>query len=245
MPITAGRRTPDVTRVHRSNALLAKRLAGAAGFLGASIGLGASLGGFWWILSAIVAIPGVFTLSAARRPFTAPCPACGSLLGATLLHLPDEPVVGHDATDVRCDACGVYVDSYAGSVREVPFNRAGDSPGYELWLPAKHLGSLRWGDRCLVCKEAATRALNLAKFPVGVLSGFEATLDAKPDGAHAPYCAKHGDASDPAGRALLVARSGDRVTVQLSLYAAYRAFLDANRDLVDVTVRETQPAVDA
>ena len=33
-------------------------------------------------------------------------------------------------------------------------------------------------------------------------------------------------------RGLVVARTPGRVTVQMSLYAAYRAFLDANRDLI-------------
>lgn len=237
MPLTRGRRTPDVTQVRRDGALLARRLAAGAGFLGASLALGIGVGSWAWALSALVAIPGLFTLASARRPYTAPCPACGHPLGDGLLHLPDEPVMGQDATDLRCRACGVYVDCFGAAVREVPFNRALDAPGYELSFPATELAALRWGDRCVACGDPATRALRLARFEVGVLSGFEASLDASPDGSAPPYCAKHGDASDPAGRALVVARSGGRVDVQLGLYATYRRFLDDNRDRADVSVR--------
>jgi hypothetical protein len=70
----------------------------------------------------------------------------------------------------------------------------------------------------------------------------KAALDAAPDGEHVPYCAKHGEASDPAGRAVVVARSPGRVEVQLSLYAAYREFLDRNRALADVAVEAMREA---
>lgn len=237
MTLTRGRRSPDLTRVSRNGSLLAKRLIAGSGFMAASVGLGAGLGGFFWLLSAVVAIPGVFTLLSARRPFTAPCPACGALLGDGLLHLPDEPVMGADAIDLRCRACGVYVDCLGGGVREVPFNRCLDAPGYEVSFTPEHFAKVRFGTRCVACGDPATRALRLARFEVGVLSGFEATLDAEPDGAGVPYCAKHGEASDPAGRAAVVARSPGRVEVQMSLYAAYREFLDANRALADVGVK--------
>ncbi len=237
MTLTRARRTAEITHVTRNRALLAKRLIAGSGFMAASVGIGASLGGFFWALSAVVAIPGVFTLLSARRPFTAPCPACGALLGDDLLHLPDEPVMGHDAVDLRCRACGVYVDCLGRSVREAPFNRALESPGYELSFPSDRFADVRWGDRCVRCGDPATRGLRLARFDVGVLSGFEAALDAAPDGTAIPYCAKHGDGSDPSSRGVVVARSPGRVAVQFSLYAAYRAFLDANRELAEVTVR--------
>lgn len=238
MPLTRGRRSPDTTRVTRDLALLAKRLVAGAGFLGASLGLGVGVGGWAWALSVIVAIPGVFTLVSARRPFTAPCPACGARLGDGLLHLPDEPVLGSDAIDLRCRACGVYVDCMGPLVREAPFNRLQDAPGYELSFLPDDFAKARWGDRCVRCGEAATRALRLARFEIGVLSGFEATFDAAPDGTNVPYCATHGDEADPAGRALVVARSPGRVEVQFSLYASYRAFLDENRRVAEVSVRE-------
>ena len=66
-----------------------------------------------------------------------------------------------------------------------------------------------------------------------MISGHEATLDAAVD-VHSPgYCAQHGEGDDPISRALVVARTPCRVTVQLSLYSAYRGLLDANRDLLD------------
>jgi hypothetical protein len=54
-----------------------------------------------------------------------------------------------------------------------------------------------------------------------------------------PLCAAHAHAGD---RSVVVARNGPRVTVQFSGYAAYRAFLDANRAVVEVAVREAAPA---
>lgn len=240
MALTRGRRSPDTTHVTRNLSLLAKRLVAGAGFLGASLGLGAGVGGWAWALSVLVAIPGVFTLVSARKPFTAPCPACGALLGDGLLHLPDEPVMGSDATDLRCRACGVYVDCMGAQVREVPFNRLQDAPGYELTFLPDDFAKARWGKKCVRCGAEATRALRLARFEIGVLSGFEATLDGTPDGSTVPYCAKHGDESDPAGRAVVVARSPGRVEVQFSLYATYREFLDENRALAEVTVRDAK-----
>lgn len=237
MTLTRARRTPDATRVTRNNALFAKRLVAGAGFLAASLGLGVGVGGWVWLAAAVVAIPGAFTLVSAGKPFTAPCPACGALLGDDLLHLPDEPVMGSDATDLRCRACGIYVDCVGAVVREVPFNRVLDAPGYEVSFAADAFDKVRWGSKCVRCADAATRALRLARFEVGVLSGFEASLDGPTDGTCVPYCAKHGEESDPTGRALVVARSPGRVVAQFSLYAAYRAFLDENRGVAEVTVR--------
>lgn len=241
MTLTRSRRTPDATRVTRNNALLAKRLVAGAGFLAASLGLGAGVGGWVWLAAAVVAIPGVFTLASAKKPFTAPCPACGALLGDDLLHLPDEPVMGSDATDLRCRACGIYVDCMGAVVREVPFNRVLDAPGYEVTFAADGFDKVRWGAKCVRCGEPATRALRLARFEVGVLSGFEAKLDGAPDGTSVPYCAKHGDESDPMGRAVVVARSPGRVAVQFSLYAAYREFLDENRGHAEVSMKTFAP----
>lgn len=93
-----------------------------------------------------------------------------------------------------------------------------------------------------MCRAPATRALSLARFDVGVLSGREAALDAKADGRHVPYCDAHGGEADPVARAVLVARGRDRVTVQFSVYGSYRAFVDANRARVDVTVRSAEAA---
>lgn len=242
MTLTRARRSPEITRVTKNRALLAKRIVAGAGFLGASAALGAGLGGYFWALSALVAIPGAFTLASARAPYTAPCPACGALLGDDLLHLPDEPVMGSDTTDLRCHACGIYVDCLGGTVREVPFNRTLDAPGYELTLAPKELPALRWGDGCVACGDPATRALRLARFEVGVLSGFEASLDAQPDGANVPFCAKHGEGVDPIGRSLVVARTPRSVEVSFRLYAAYRRFLDENREAAEVRVKAMLPS---
>lgn len=232
-----GRRSPGQTEVRRDLALVARRALVGGSFAAASGALALAVGGWAWALAGVLAIPAAFTLASVRRPFVAPCPGCGSLLGASLVQLPDEPVMGPQVRDLRCGACGIYVDASAGAVREVPFRRALESPGYECTLPAGHLAALAWGDGCVRCGEAATRGLRLSAREAGVISGSEAALDAPADGLAPGYCAAHGGGDDPSARALVVARTPGRVTVQFSLYAAYRAFLDANRDRVDVAVR--------
>jgi hypothetical protein len=74
---------------------------------------------------------------------------------------------------------------------------------------------------------------------MGVLSGHGARLEAGLDPACPPYCDAHGEGDDPVSRALIVARHGGKVVVQLSGYGVYRALLDANRDRVDVNVRSS------
>jgi hypothetical protein len=223
--------------VRRDLRLVVRRALVGGSFAAASGALAVAVGGWAWALAGVLAIPAAFTLASIRRPFVAPCPGCGSLLGASLVQLPDEPVLGPAAHDLRCGACGIYVDASSGVVREVPFRRALESPGFECGLAAAHLPSLAWGSDCVRCGQAATRSLRLSPREAGVISGLEATLDGVADGAAPGYCAAHGDRDDPMSRGLVVARTPGRVTVQMSLYAAYRAFLDANRDLVDVTVR--------
>jgi hypothetical protein len=241
MPLVHGRRTPDTTALTRDGALVAKRVALGGAFVAAALGVGVGVGGVAWALAAVVSLPGLYTLASARRPFTAPCPGCGSTLGDAVVHLPDEPVLARGATDVRCAACGIYVDGVAGGVREVPFNRTLDAPGYELAVPESALPELRWGERCVACGEAATRGLQLRKGG-GIVSGEGATFtDARPPGT-VPYCAAHGGGVTPSERALVVAKSGAAVTLQLSLYASYRRLLDDNRERVDVSVRAmTEP----
>lgn len=225
--------------------LAARRLSVGLAVLGAAITLGA-FGARWsawaWLLAAVAAIPGAFTLASARHPFVAPCPACGGLVGASLIHLPDEATLGANVENHRCHDCGVYLDASGGAVREVPFHRRLDGPGYECTVEPARMAELSWGDACVVCRAPATRGLALAAFDVGVLSGHEARVEAPADGHRVPYCDAHGDAPDPASRAVLVARGRERVTVQFSLYGAYRAFVDANRAAVDVTVRRADDA---
>jgi hypothetical protein len=232
-----GRRSPDQTAVRRDLGLVLRRALVGASFAAASGALALAVGGWAWALAGVLAIPAAFTLASIRRPFVAPCPGCGALLGGALVQLPDEPVLGPIVHDLRCAACGIYVDASGGVVREVPFRRTLESPGFECGLAAEHLAALQWGADCVRCGHPATRALRLSTREAGVISGLEATLDGAPDGAAPGYCAEHGAGDDPMARALVVARTPGRVTVQLSLYAAYRAFLDANRDAVDVAVR--------
>ena len=232
-----GRRSPDQTEVRRDLSLVIRRAVVGGSFAAASGALAIGVGGWAWALAGVLAIPAAFTLSSIRTPFVAPCPGCGSLLGASLVQLPDEPVMGPRVHDLRCGACGIYVDASSGVVREVPFRRALESPGYECTLSAEHLDALSWGDACVRCGHPATRALRLSSREAGVISGIEATLDAAVDGRSPGYCEAHGGGDDPLSRALVVARTPGRVTVQFSLYAAYRALLDANRDLLDVSVR--------
>lgn len=231
-----GRRSPDKTEVRRDLGLVLRRALVGGSFAAASGSLAFAVGGWAWVAAGVLAIPAAFTLASIRRPFVAPCPGCGSLLGAAIVQLPDEPVLGPRVHDLRCRSCGIYVDASSGVVREVPFQRTQESPGYECVLDAAHLDSLAWGDGCVRCAKPATRALKLVERDAGVLSGTGATLDAPPDGSAPGYCDAHGAGEDPIGRSLLVARTPGRVTVQFSVYAAYRAFLDANRDRVDVTV---------
>lgn len=232
-----GRRSPDRTEVRRDLSLVVRRALVGGSFAAASGALALAVGGWAWALAGVLAIPAAFTLASIRRPFVAPCPGCGSLLGASLVQLPDEPVMGPYVHNLRCGACGIYVDASTGVVREVPFHRALESPGYECSLGAGHLDDLAWSGECVRCGQAATRALRLSRREAGVISGHEATLDAEVDGRSPGYCAQHGEGDDPVSRALVVARTPGRVTVQLSLYSAYRGLLDANRDLLDVAVR--------
>lgn len=234
--LVRGRRTPDQTEVRRDLGLVLRRALVGGSFAAASGALGAFVGGWAWAASAVLAIPAAFTLASVRRPFVAPCPGCGALLGAAILQLPDEPVLGPRVHDHRCAACGIYVDASTGVVREVPFQRALGAPGYECALDAARLSELAWGDACVRCAKPATRALRLLDRDTGVLTGAGATLDAAVDGAAPGYCDEHGASDDPAARALVVARTPARATVQFAVYAAYRAFLDANRDRVDVSV---------
>jgi len=236
MPLVRGRRTPDTPTLARDAALLAKRVALGGLIVAVAAGVGVGVGGLAWALAALVSLPGLYTLASARRPFTAPCPGCGATLGGAVVHLPDEPVLARGATDVRCAACGIYVDGVAAGVREVPFNRLLDAPGYELTLVEGELPHLAWGERCVACGEPATRGLRLAKGP-GIVSGEGASFEAELTAGAVPYCAAHGSGVTPAGRALQVARSGASAAIQLSLYATYRRLLDDNRGRVDVAVR--------
>jgi len=231
-----GRRSPDQTEVRRDLGLIVRRALVGGSFAAASGAVGVVVGGWAWLAAGVLAIPAAFTLLSIRRPFVAPCPGCGSLLGANIVQLPDEPVLGPRVHDLRCRSCGIYVDASTGVVREVPFQRTQESPGYECVLDATHLDALDWGVACVRCAKPATRALRLSKREAGVLSGSEAILDGEVDGRGPGYCDDHGAGDDPIKRSIMVARTPGRVTVQFSVYAAYRAFLDANRDRVDVTV---------
>lgn len=234
MALRAGRRTADQTHVSSDLSLLARRAGTGAALLGAGVALGWLVGGWAWALGALVAIPGATTLAAARHPFVAPCPGCGARLGGAIFVGPDEPVIARGVQDHRCDACGIYVDASAGAVREVPFGRAHEQPVYTAALDGARLGALAWGDRCVACGEPSTRRLALSDRARGLLS------DGATPGAEGevPFCAAHGD--EAGGRGVLVARSGARATVQFASYAAYREFLDANRAVLDVTVRTVE-----
>lgn len=237
MPLRHGLRSPETTTVRRDGVLAIQRALVGAGFVGVAVGLAMGVGGVAWALAALVSLPGLYTLTSALRPFVAPCPGCGATLGGGILHLPDDPVLARGATDVRCDACGIYVDGTASGVREVPFNRVLDAPGYTLTLPPDGWEAFLWGDRCIACNEPATCGLRLAARPVGIVSGEDAVWEAAPGAGRVPYCARHGEGTTPAERHVLVARSRDGVSVQLRLYAAYRRLLDDNRARVEVTVR--------
>lgn len=199
--------------------------------MGVAGGLGLTLGGYFWALSALVSIPGLYTLASAGRPYTAPCPGCATPIGDRWLHLPDEPVMANDALNMRCAACGIYVDSFGGVVREVPFNRALDEPGYTFSIPAEHFSAMCWGNRCVRCGEAATRTLSLARAATGELTGSEATFADGVATGGVPFCAHHGHGD------VVVSRASGVVDVSVALYAIYRSLLDENRACVDVTVR--------
>ncbi len=231
-----GRRSPDQTEVRRDTGLIVRRALVGGSFAAAAGVAAVAVGGWAWLAAGVLAIPAAFTLLSIRRPFVAPCPGCGSLLGANVVQFPDEPVLGPRVHDLRCRSCGIYVDASTGVVREVPFQRTQDAPTYECVLDAAHLDALAWGDACVRCAKPVTRALRLSARDVGVISGAEAALDATADGRSPGYCDDHGAGDDPVGRSIVVARTPTRVTVQFSVYAAYRAFLDANRDRVDVNV---------
>lgn len=234
MALRAGRRTADQTHVASDLSLLARRAGAGGALLGAGVALGWFVGGWAWAFGALLAIPGATTLAAARHPFVAPCPGCGTRLGGAVFVGPDEPVIARGALDHRCDTCGIYVDASSGVVREVPFGRAHELPTYTVALDGERLRALSWGDRCVACGEASTRRLPLSDHARGLLSEGAAPGEE----GDVPFCAEHGGA--PGARGVLVARSGQRVTVQFASYAAYRAFLDANREVVDVTVRSVE-----
>lgn len=239
MSLVYARRSVGSSLLRRDLRLVARRLVVGSGFVGGALGLGVVVGGWAWLAAAVVAIPGAFTLAAVRQPYVVDCPGCGATLGAGLVNLPDEPVVAASVRDLRCHACGIYLDLNAGVAREVPFSRDLDGPGYELTLDADDFAGFAWGADCLRCQAPATRGLRLLPAAMGVLSGHGARLEAGLDPACPPYCDAHGEGDDPVSRALIVARHGGKVVVQLSGYGVYRALLDANRDRVDVSVRSS------
>lgn len=230
MSLRAGRRTSDLTRVVFDGRVALRRLGLGGSLVGLGLATGSLLGGWAWLLGALVALPGLSTLAAARHPFVAPCPGCGARLGDRVFVGPDEPVIAQGVLDHRCDACGVYLDAVQGVLREVPFGRVHELPVYGATLPAGELGAVDWGRACVVCGEAVSRRLPLGAALRGVLSD-----EAEPgELGEIPYCAVHGARG---ARGLVVARGGARVTVEFASYAAYRAFLDANRARVDVALR--------
>lgn len=241
MTLVHRRRTTESSEVRRDLSLVAKRAVVGTSFLGGAGALALTVGGWTWLLAGLLAIPGGFTLAALRQPFVAPCPGCSALLGNGLVNLPDEPVVGASMRDLRCHACGIYLDASGGTVREVAFSRELDGPGYELALDAEALDALTWADGCIRCQRDAVRFLTLAPTTNGVLSGLGAKLaETRPgEGFYVPYCGEHGEGDDPVSRGIVVARAGKRVVVQLSVYGVYRGFLDDNRDRVDVAVRSS------
>ena len=182
--LTRGRRTPDSTPLRFDGVVLARRLALGGVIAGAGVGLGALVGGFAWAVGALVALPGLTTLASARRPYVSACPGCATLLGNGTLHLADDPVLGAGVQNLRCDACGVYVDATVAGVREVPFNRALDAPGYAVSFPLDAWSAVRWAPRCVACNEPATRALRLGQARRGILTGEGAVMgDALVEGA--------------------------------------------------------------
>lgn len=235
--LTRGRRTPDSTPLRFDGAVLARRLALGGAITGAGVGVGLLGGGFVWAVGALIALPGLTTLASARRPYVGACPGCATRLGDGTLHLADDPVLGAGVQNLRCGACGVYVDATVAGVREVPFNRRLDAPGYAVSFPLDAWSAVRWAPRCVSCNEPATRALRLGQARRGILSGDDAMMTEGVTEGAVPWCAAHGDARDDVVRAVEVARSGEAVEVRLALYGVYRAFLDDNRERAEVTVR--------
>jgi len=239
MALVHGRRSVASSQLRRDLRLVLRRAVVGSGFVGGAFALGAAVGGWAWLAACVVAIPGFFTLAAMRQPFVVDCPGCGQTLGDGLVNLPDEPTVSPSVRDLRCHACGIYLDLSAGIAREAPFSRTLDGPGYELTLDAADLDAFDWGTVCLVCEAKATRGLRLLPAAMGVLSGTGAHLDGPAEPTRPSYCDAHGDADDPLSRRLIVARHGGKIIVQLQGYGLYRARLDANRDRVDVRVRRS------
>lgn len=245
MSLVSRRRTAESTEVRRDWRVALRRGAAGASFLTAASALAWGVGGWAWALAGLMAIPGAFTFVSIRRPYVAACPGCGALLGTEVFHLPDEPLIGPSFHEYRCTSCGIYVDGARGTVREVPFSRSLDHPGYTLWADASALDSLVWAEGCVACQREAVRWLRLADLVSGELSGRGAVLlSERPDREFViPYCAAHGEGESSTARTVVVARAGARLTVQFMSYAVYRGFLDDNRDRVDVTVRSS--ALDA
>lgn len=238
MTLRRGRRTVELTRLRREPSLALARLAVAAPFGAVGAALGLALGGWAWAATALLAIPAASTLRAALTPYAGECPACGSSLRRRVVALPDEPVLAPSARDLRCDACGVYLDAKSGDLREVPFDRVAERPTYRAALDEVALADLDWGARCVACDAEATRRLTLAPLRVGLLAGPEATLGGIDD-AGVPFCDAHGEWPD---RGVEVTRAQGRATVAFAGYAGYRAFVDANRERLDITVRAADDA---
>ncbi len=237
MPLTPGRRTPEVTHARMDPWLVAQRVA-----LGGTITAGAitvvyTVHGLGSLHGIVLAIPGLYTLVAARRPWVAPCPACGHTLGTSALALPDEPVVSPRGINIRCPDCGIYVDTLDLEVREVPFNRLRDAPEYTLSMAANALEACTWGENCLCCGHPSSRGVTLGGDATGLLSVPTVTGKPLPAVLSLPFCERHGTSSRDVSETVIVARTDTRATVQFRLYAAYRGFLDANRDRVDIRVR--------
>lgn len=235
MALRAGRRTADITHIRGSTPLALRRAALGGAMLTVAGALGALVGGWAWAFSALLAIPGLTTLAAARHRYVAPCPGCGAVLGGGVFVGPDEPVIARGALDHRCSDCGIYVDVVRGAVREAPFGRVSELPSYGATLPVEALPRLAWGDRCVACGEGRTVGLAFdGTRELGLLLEGARPTD---DGA-VPLCDAHRDGAE---RWIVLARNGTRVTVQFSSYASYRSFLDANRGCLELNVREVAP----
>lgn len=246
MTLRVGRRTTELTKLHREPSLAFSRLAASLPFATLGAALGHFIGGWAWAATALLAIPAVSTLRAAFSPYSGKCPACETTLSARIVALPDETIVGPSVRSLRCDACGIYLDALKGDLREIAFNRVSERPLFRAALDQPALADLSWGDRCVVCDSPSTRRLVLAPLGAdrtGLLAGPEATLVSvenldtlAPSGV--PYCSLHGD---PAHRGLEVTLAQRRVTVAFTSYASYRTFLDLNRSVLDLTVRYAEP----
>jgi hypothetical protein len=232
MPVTRGLRTIETSSLRRDRSFALQRLGLGVGFLGLGLGAGLALHGWAWALTALLGFPGAFALLSAARPWVAPCPACGAPLGAALV-LPGDPILRPDTTDLRCASCGLYFDALGGLVREVPFHRVGELPTYTVALDGEHLEALVWASVCVCCGKDAARRWVLEAREVGVLGGRWGTLEDR----GVPYCDAHGEGAGPGGRGVEVARTRARAQVRFGLYAAYRIFLDGNRERVDVEVK--------